>query len=231
MNSRSSKRSVSSLESEDDTKQPESANTSTVEFGKRYKLSFASSKEEKSLSEFASLQYTFKPANIDKDIGATLQLPVKEGTSECILLHKRKESKNSEENVIFKGKLLENEENKDMILKFDPMKQEFSLHPIEHNVVNLRMKLSIDVSSLSSSSSACNSASAAAAAHPTSSNVDKRLAKMVKKKPHKKQQAISSSNEPMIENEQQMKSSNSVVPQPTASSSESNSKLSEDYSS
>jgi hypothetical protein len=198
MNSSSNKRSVSALDGEDDIKQSGLLNESTVEIGKRYKLSFSSLEEEK--SQFVSLQYTFKPANIDDETGALLQMPTKEGTSECILLHKRKEKKNNEENVIFKGKLLESEENKDMVLKFDPIKQEFSLHPIDYNVVNLRVKLNIDVSSVSS---AANTASTSSAALPTSSNVDKRLAKMVKKKPPKKQTSSSTSTEPVEEKDQE----------------------------
>jgi hypothetical protein len=200
MKSSSNKRSVSALDGEDDIKQSGLLNESTVEIGKRYKLSFSSLEEEK--SQFVSLQYTFKPANIDDETGALLQMPTKEGTSECILLHKRKEKKNNEENVIFKGKLLESEENKDMVLKFDPIKQEFSLHPIDYNVVNLRVKLNIDVSSVSSAASAANTASTSSAALPTSSNVDKRLAKMVKKKPPKKQTSSSTSNEPADEKDQ-----------------------------
>jgi hypothetical protein len=198
MSSSSNKRSVSALNGEDDIKHSGLLNESTVQIGKRYKLSFSSLEEER--SQFVSLQYTFKPANIDAETGALLQMPTKEGTSECILLHKRKEKKNNEENVIFKGKLLESEENKDMVLKFDPIKQEFSLHPIDYNVVNLRVKLNIDVSSVSSAASAANSSSAAL---PTSSNVDKRLAKMVKKKPSKKQTSSSTSTEPVEEKEQE----------------------------
>lgn len=138
-----------------------------ISHGKRYKLSFRSSPEdspaESGNRKLYLLQYAFKPVNIDP---AEAELSISKESSECKISHNKLDDSGKLDFYGVKSSL----ESKEMVLQFNSITNEFSLFPIQRNLINLRLKANMDT------------AETAKHANSFEDKVGKRLSKMISKK-------------------------------------------------
>jgi hypothetical protein len=147
-----------------------------IEFGKRYRLS---TKVADQSEKYATLQYIFKPANIDQAILSTLT--VKGDTKDVELKHILSEDGDSAE---FKGQLstsLSGTSDKEFVLLYDNNSKSFKLQSVDIGIINLRFNNSLETEKEDKQSSV-----------PSSIDIANRRLSQMRSKPKKASKSTSS---------------------------------------